>query len=474
MTRPTLFSAILVCALHLSGAVLAQSLPDNDDLRALRYYIEHNEVSAVRAEIQRLQIEFPSWTPPKNLSDLALVNPTDDVAEIYARLARGDVDGATRIMERTKARYPGWVPPKELATQLDLAAGQVAFDRAVNSRDTATAVRIGSKVPALFRCDRVINAWNLAELQAASGSKSRALAAYTQVVRTCKAIPELVATIEKAEAVATDAQLVALSDTAKSRFPRNALTFDALTKRLLAGRGRGAAPSVRAAPRTPNAAPKRQTSAPIVQAPTPPAPSQSAVPSYGGAKLASLPRSGDNRIGITRSAKESGNFPQCMANSARPRSMDVAYERAWCAYNLDRSLEALAYFSAAAQSGMGGEVPRDSRFGMTLSLLKRGMVDEAAKIASTTDLTLQQRKEVEVIILDQRGVTAFKSKQFRDSINYLDALEKIDGGLRRDLAMLRGYAYLRLGERTQAREQFQKLHDTLATTETRKALSSLQ
>jgi len=176
-------------------------------------------------------------------------------------------------------------------------------------------------------------------------------------------------------------------------------------------------------------------------------------------------------VGQTRAAKEAGNFRQCLANSARPRSLDLAYERAWCAYNLDRSLESLAYFTAVARAGMGGSVPRDARFGMTLSMLKRGMTDDAAQIAAGTDLTLEQRKEVETIILDQRGVYAFQTGDFQASIDYLNALEQLDGGLRRDLAMMRGYAWLEMGERQRAHEQFQALHSILATPETRKALT---
>jgi len=187
-----------------------------------------------------------------------------------------------------------------------------------------------------------------------------------------------------------------------------------------------------------------------------------------------LPRSGDGRLGQTRSAAASGAFRDCLARSARPRSLDIAYERAWCAYNLERPLESLALFSATAEAGLGGTVRRDARFGMALSLLKRNMTDDAARIAAATDLTDQQRREVEVIILDQRGVQAYEAGDFQGAVDYFNALEEAQGGLRRDLAMLRGYAFLRLGEREKARAQFQQLHDVLATAETRTALNAAQ
>ncbi|MCB1347067.1 MAG: hypothetical protein KDK09_17895, partial [Rhodobacteraceae bacterium] len=93
---------------------------------------------------------------------------------------------------------------------------------------------------------------------------------------------------------------------------------------------------------------------------------------------------GDSRIARVRAAKERGDWAGCLAASANPRSLDVMYERSWCAYNLDRSGEALAGFTAAAQSGaaLGGTVPRDARFGMILSYLNMNMTEEGARLAA--------------------------------------------------------------------------------------------
>lgn len=482
-SRTSLLAVFLAGAMALPGTASAQATPGREDLRALRFYVQNNETTAIDAEIRRLEAEFPGWTPPSDLNRLLLIEPTTEVADIYARLARGDVAGARATLGRTQERFPSWSAPDDLTRQLDMAEGQIAFDRAVNVRDVNAAVRIGSQMPALFRCDRINNAWNLAELHASTGSKSRALTTYTQVVNTCTSIPELVATIEKAEAVSTDGQLTALIGVAKRRNPSNASTFDDLGTRLLAGRGRGTA--------TPTAAPVVRTAAPAKpRTTTPPAPTRTRITApppvrtpevvvnngpiatYSTPELNSLPRSGDGRLGETRAAKVAGNFRQCLANSVNPRSIDVAYERGWCAYNLERALEAIAYFSAASQAGMSGDVPRDSRFGLTLALLKRKMVDDAAQVAASTALTETQRREVEIIILDQRGINAYNAKEYSAAVEYFNALEQVQGDLRRDLAILRGYAYLNMGDRAAARAQFQLLHDVLATPETRKALSA--
>lgn len=466
---------LLLGALCVGGPALAQSMPGKDDLRALRFYIENKEPVAVEAEINRLKGEFPGWAPPADLTTLMSVQPTTEVADIYARVARGDIEGARRVIQTTQARFPSWQMPSDLARQIELAEAQLAFDRAVNSRNTEQALRIGKEVPALFRCDRINNAWNLAALQTAAGNPQRALAAYSQTVRTCTTIPDLVATIEKAEAVTTDAQLTALTDVAKQRFPAHAATFAALNQRLLAGRG-GAKPVAAAVAAVPAVAAAPVTKKATDPAPAPPeaqsAPMAAPVPTSSSPALASLPRSGDPRVGKTRAAKEAGAFRDCLAMSARPASLDIAYERAWCAYNLDRSLEAIAYFQAAARAGLGGTVTRDAYFGLTLSMLKRAMTDSAAEVAARTDLTMDQRREVEIIILDQRGVTAFNAGDNRGAIDYFDALEQLQGGLRRDLAIMRAYAYLKMGKRAEARDQFQALHDALATAETSAGLNA--
>jgi hypothetical protein len=470
-----ILGVVLLGAVHLGAAAFAQATPSNEDLRALRFYTENNETAAVDAEIRRLQQEFPGWQPPKDLSSLSQLQPTTEIADIYARLARGDIEGVRRVMQATQARYPAWQPPADLSSQIALVEAQDSFDRAVNARDSEEALRIGKRVPALFRCDRINNAWNLAALQTSSGNPARALAAYSQTVRTCTTIPDIVATIEKAETVTTDEQLGGLVEVAKQRFPAHSATFNALYERLLAGRGTvGAATVTAVAPTvTPSNKAATQSAAVSPSQPRQSAPQQQfSQPPATSSPVSSLPRSGDSRLGQARAAKDGNRFADCLALSSRPRSMDIAYERAWCAYNLDRSLEAITYFSAAAQAGLGGTVSRDAKFGLVLSMLKQNMTESAADIASRTDFSEKQRYEVEVIILDQRGVSAYNSKQYAAAIEYFNALEQRQGSLRRDLALLRGYAYLNMGDRARAREQFQVLHNALATKETSAALSA--
>lgn len=488
---------LLALALLMPLQVLAQQQPSRDDLRALRFYIQENETEAIAAEIRRLSIEFPAWIPPEDLSQLLRIEPSTEIDAIYARIAANDIGGARRILSETEAAYPDWRPPAELVTNLQTAEAQIAFDRALSSRDLAEAVRIGVANPTLLRCNRINNTWRLAELQATQGNGRAALAAYQQILAACTNPPDIIATLEKANAVATPAELRDLIAQTRARLPATAGQLDALETRLLGGRGDAAATPEAAAPEETTAqrpaaqtqpAPQTQTQTPTAPAPTPtvaataaptPAPAAplaaaQAPVTVARSPLSSLPNAGDGRIGSVRNAAASEAFAQCAALSTQPRSLDVAYERAWCVYNLDRPLEALALFSAAAGGRLSGTAPRDSRYGMALAYLELQMTEAASQIAATTDLTLDQRRTIEGIILDQRGVRAYEQGQYAQAIRFFDGLEQLEGTLRRDLRLLRGYAYLNSGNRARAQQEFQSLHNELATPDTRQALAALR
>jgi tetratricopeptide (TPR) repeat protein len=480
-------SALVAIALLAPLQLAAQQLPTRDDLRALRFYIQENETEAIAAEIRRLSIEFPEWIPPDDLTQLLRLEPSTEIDAIYARIAANDIGGARRILSETEAAYPDWTPPAELVANLQVAEAQVAFDRALSGRDLAEAVRIGVANPTLLRCNRINNTWRLAELQEAQGNDQAALAAYRQILAACTNPPDIIATIEKANAVATTEQLQTLIAETRARLPATSGQLDALEQRLLAGRGEvtetPAAPAATApTPATPSttAEPPQTATAPAPAAPSPaplaapvPAVAQSPV-TVARSPLTSLPNSGDGRIGSVRNAAASEAFAECTRLSARPRSLDVAYERAWCVYNLDRPLEALALFSAAAGGRLSGTAPRDARYGMALAYLELNMTEAASQVAATTDLTLDQRRTIEGIILDQRGVRAYEQGQYAQAIRFFDALEELEGTLRRDLRLLRGYAYLNSGDRAGAQREFQSLHNELATPDTRTALAALR
>jgi cellulose synthase operon protein C len=206
-------------------------------------------------------------------------------------------------------------------------------------------------------------------------------------------------TLEKASAVATQPELVSMFDTARAANPGAKAQLDALQARLTGNAV--AAPVAAAAPRLPRPCP----AAPVQQAAAPaPAPA----PVVSG----SLPLRGDPRLAEVRRLKEQEQYARCLAASTSPRSLEVLYERSWCAYSHQRPTEALVGFQEAARVGdaLGPNVRRDAHFGMALSFLSMNMTEQGAQVASQVNLTDTQRREMETIVLDQRGVKAFGRK----------------------------------------------------------------
>lgn len=445
--------------------------PGAEDLRALIYYLDHDDQRSVQAEMRRLRAAFPRWTPPGDVNQLRAMASTTvasvDVAPIWARIERNDYVGARAMIDEARTRVPGWSPDAEMLRVLETNESQAAFDEAYARRDLSAAIAAARRTPALMRCDRINNAWRMAELYEISDQNQNALGTYRGVLLSCTRISDVTPTLEKANAIASLAEITALFGVAREASSPNTERLNQLEARLRAGRGgavaTASAPARQAAP---------ATSAPA-RAPTPTAPVARVA---GPAPTGNLPLRGDSRLAQTRGHKESGNWRACLASSTGPRSIEILYERSWCAYNLDRAGEALSGFTTTAQTGagLGGDVPRDARFGMILSYLAMNMTEDGARIAASTDLTRQQRLEVESTILDQRGVRAYHLRDYAQSIAYLTALEQIGGTLRRDLAMLRAYAYMNNDQNQLAMDEFQRLHRELATDETRAAIESLR
>lgn len=450
--------------------------PTPEDLRALVYFLDNNDQRSVQAEMRRLRAQFPRWTPPTDVNELraqaAAVSASVDSQPIWARIQRNDFVGARALIDEARTRVPGWSPDAEMLRVLETNESQAAFDEAYTRRDAAAALAALRRTPTLMRCDRINNAWRMAELYQLAGQNQNAITTYRGVLQSCTRVADVVPTLEKANEVASNEELTALFDLSRSTAPANRATLDELETRLRAGRGQASRPAAPAAP----AAPVARASSPAPAAPAPVTTTAAPAVAAAAVPAGQLPTRGDSRVGQVRALKEAGNWAGCLAASANPRSLDVLYERSWCAYNLDRSGEALAGFTATAQRGsaLGGDVPRDSRFGMILSYLDMNMTEEAARLAAATNLTRQQRLEVEATILDQRAVRSFHNRDYAQTIAYLNALEQLSGSLRRDLAMLRGYAFLNAGQSDLALAEFTRQNDILSTQETRSALESVR
>ncbi len=448
----------LLLTLLLTAPALAQTA-GYDDLRALRFYLQQEDSAAVQAELRRLRTAFPDWRPPEDLDDLLAprATATVDEAAIWAAIERRDFTGARARISDARARVPDWTPPAEMLRQLDTNEAQAAFDAAADAGNATEAIAVARRAPRLMSCARINNAWRLAEMYAAAGQGEQAVATYRNTLQSCTGFEQMKPTLQKASAVASDTQLTALFDTARARNAGAGDRLDALEAELT-----GAAPSA--------------AGTGAVRQPTPraePAP-RAAAPPRSPDTRSDLPLRGDGRVAEARRFKQAEQHARCLAASRAPRSLELLYERAWCLYSHDRPTEALVGFQRAARAGdrLGPDVGRDAQYGLALAYLAMDMTEQGAQAAAQARLSDTQRREIEAIVLDQRGVRAFRREDFRQAIGYFDALEQLEGSLRRDLAILRAYAYLNSGQRVRARDEFQRLHRQLATSETRAGLNA--
>ncbi|MCE6967441.1 hypothetical protein [Cereibacter sphaeroides] len=443
---------LLALALTLPASWVLAQAPSEDDLRALRYYRSQNDTISYEAELRRLRVQFPDWAPPADpvASNTGTSSPSAEIDEIYRLIAAGALDAAEARIGETRLKYPGWTPPEDMTDLLGLSRAQTAFDLALASADLQRAVQVSTERPVLLSCERINNPWRLAEAQRAAGGTGEAFRLMQGIVRTCGNVDHVTATIEKADAFAAPDQMTQLFTEARRRFPAQAAAWDGLETRLAAGHGgsqpirRAAAPKVgqAAAVALPAGAGRAAAASTLASAPSGPAPSA--------------------RV-VTR------NPAQCLAATSPAATSGQALTRAWCAYDLQRPLEALGLFRRAAASG-SAEQKRDARFGQALAMLKLGMADSAAQIAAAIELTPQQRLDVELWILDQRGVRAYQQGKYERAVAFLDAYTELAGFERRDLAILRAYALLNSGKRQEAHAAFQALHDVLASEDTRHGL----
>lgn len=461
--RPLLVLALL--AQPISG--FAQSA-SHDDLRALRFYLQQNDQASAQAELRRLRSAFPNWQPPSDLNELLAPQAQAagvDEGAIWRRIEQRDYAGARRLIDQERGRVAGWTPPADMLRVLETNEAQANFDTATQARDAAQAINVARRSPQIMTCERINNAWLLADMYVLAGQNSQALTTYRNTVQSCTSFAQMQPTLEKSSAIASRDQLREMFGVARSANPGARPQLDQLEARLLGG---GPAQPVAAAP----AAPRQETpraAQPAAPAQQPAQPVAQAAPRSG-----SLPLRGDNRLSQVRTFKEREQYQNCMAASQSPRSLDVLYERSWCAYSLQRPTEALVGFQSAAQAGnaLGPNVRRDAHFGMALSYLSMNMTEQGAQIASQVSLNDTQRREIEAIVLDQRGVRSYRAGDHRQAIGYFNALEQLNGGLRRDLAILRAYSYLNAGQRPTARAEFERLHAQLATPETRAGLDA--
>lgn len=133
----------------------------------------------------------------------------------------------------------------------------------------------------------------------------------------------------------------------------------------------------------------------------------------------------------------------------------AALRRGWCLMELDRPAEAVLAFEAAMTGGSNA-VRRDAAYGQSLAYLRSRLTNEAAVAAAKMPQPRDRALQLEEAILSMRAGDLFGKKRYAETLLTLDQRARI-APERRDLMALRGYAYLALGRRDEARQIFEAL-----------------
>ncbi|QRM57966.1 cellulose synthase [Sinorhizobium sp. BG8] len=180
-----------------SGATDATPVVDES---ALRYFASKGDRARLEAEIARLRALYPNWIPPKD--PLAVPQNEDKQLErmwqLYSEARYADVRKA--IADRRIAE-PNWVVPADLLERLTIAERRSRLIAASDSKNFAEVVTIGADTPSLLTCSDVDVLWRVAEAFASTDRHTRALDAYTYILKNCEDQAERIATIQKAAAL---------------------------------------------------------------------------------------------------------------------------------------------------------------------------------------------------------------------------------------------------------------------------------
>jgi len=418
-----------------TGAFAAAELSETD-LAALRYFLSVGDAASVEAEVARLELEFPGADVEGALAAIEGRANEVDTSPIWREIEAGNWAAARAAIATIRTERADWTPPADMVAVLDGNEGQERFDAAVAAADLDGAIAALAAFPTILTCDRINNPWRLAELQVRADRKADALATYDGILRVCHQEDFVVATIYKANEIAEPAELDPLFALARAQNPGLGARIAALETEL----GRGAAAASGGSGGGSAGGSGGGAPAPRVAA---------ASTGSGGGGSASASRA--------KAAADRGDWAQCLAITQGATAVDAVNQRAWCAFNFGRPREALADFRRVAQAA-GGTMARDATYGMILAYAKLGDANQAAALASRTQLTAQQRAVVNKTVIAKLAVASFEAGRNRQAIEYLDRLSRETGSLDRGLAMLRGWALLKSGNKSAAREQFRRIH----------------
>lgn len=202
----------------------------------------------------------------------------------------------------------------------------------------------------------------------------------------------------------------------------------------------GQVQAVNTAPRTVD------TQAPVAAATIDPQPSSA---------IYRQPRSAAASTGTGASGQRRG----CNLN-AHPQNLSsqTALQQGWCLMDANRPAEALKSFEAALRSDQSN-IRSDAAYGQSLAYLRMGLTDNAAVSATKGGMDKGKATELQVAILTDRALAAFRNGRYPEALIMLDQRARFTTE-RTDLMVIRGYAYLNMKRYTDAIQIFESVAPT--------------
>ncbi len=226
MTRPVLLSTLLLAGIaalaggsgawaqsHGGGRALAPGVkvevapaPGSGsapaagkvDETALRYYARIGDGERLEAEIARLRALDPTWEPPKDLFAPQPTTPGVDETPFWTLVSAGKVAEARAAIAEQRRKSPSWQPSDKLLQELDLAESAGRIRSASDTKRWQEVVDAAAANPEAVACNRLDNAWRLAEAYAELKQTDRAFETYRTIVTSCPKAKERRDTIFKA------------------------------------------------------------------------------------------------------------------------------------------------------------------------------------------------------------------------------------------------------------------------------------
>ncbi|KQN75016.1 tetratricopeptide repeat protein [Devosia sp. Leaf64] len=191
--------------------VIAQAVPQTapsgqPDETALRYFAQQGDTQRLQREIERLQALYPNWQPPADPLTTDFV-PDQTIVRIWELVTAGDFAGARAAIAEKQQADPGFVPTVDLLETIERGEAGTRFRAASDAGQFEAVISIAANAPQLLTCASVDNLWRLAEAFIKTDAKQRGIDAYSYILNNCTDTAERFATMQKAMALLSRAEL---------------------------------------------------------------------------------------------------------------------------------------------------------------------------------------------------------------------------------------------------------------------------